>query len=70
MGWQVAWALGAQLIAVAGLVARLRWWAVRERRRQEALRAFAARLPAAGDVEIDDVRGDGSRLRVRIRRDR
>lgn len=53
-------------LAVIGL--RLYWQAVRDRRRQETLRVLAARLPAEGRVELDDVRDDGSRLRIRIGR--
>lgn len=64
----VTWVVAPQVVTLLGMVARLWWRAVRERRRQETLREFAGSLTggAGGAVEIDDVRGDGSRLRVRL----
>lgn len=64
----VVWVVAPQVVALLGVAARLRWRAVRERRHQETLREFAGSLTggAGGVVEIDDVRGDGSRLRMRL----
>ncbi|KOX27108.1 hypothetical protein ADK67_14955 [Saccharothrix sp. NRRL B-16348] len=65
--WElVVWVLGGPVVALAGLVARLRWQAVRDRRRQETLQVWAERLPLGSEVEIDDLRDDGSRLRFRV----
>jgi hypothetical protein len=64
----VMWVVAPQVVALLGVLARLWWRAVRERRRQETVREFAGSLTggAGGEVEIDDVRGDGSRLQVRL----
>ena len=64
----VAWVVAPQVVAMLGVAARLWWRAVRERRHQQTLREFAGSLTggAGGAVEIDDVRGDGSRLRMRL----
>ena len=61
----VVYVLGP-VFALVGLVARLRWQALRDRRRQDTLRAWASQLPAAGVLELDDVRDDGSHLHLRI----
>ncbi|MGW4116633.1 hypothetical protein ACWEFJ_37645 [Actinosynnema sp. NPDC004786] len=64
----VVWVVAPQVLALLGVAARLWWRAVRERRRQETLRELAGSLTGGtgGAVEFDDVRGDGSRLRVRL----
>jgi hypothetical protein len=63
----VVWVVAPQVVAVLGVAARLWWRVVRERRRQETLREFAGSLAGgAGGVEIDDLRRDGSRLRMRL----
>ena len=66
--WEAAaWTvLAGQLTALVGLVARLRWQAVRDGKRQDTLRELASELAAGSEVEIDDIRDDGSRLRVRV----
>ena len=58
--------LAGALISLAALALRLYWQAVRDRRRQETLRVLAARLPPTSEVEFEDVRDDGSWLRIRI----
>lgn len=58
--------LGPPALALAGLLARLRWQARRDQRRQDTLRALAAHLPGADAVDIHDIRDDGSQLRLRI----
>jgi len=65
----MALALGTQVIGLAGLALRLRWWGKRDRGRQQALVALASRLPAMGVVHVDDARADGSRLQVHITTD-
>ena len=70
-GWaMVAYLLGPPLIALLGLIARLWWQALRARRRQDTLRAWATHLPAAGMFELHNVRADGSHLHLRITTDR
>ena len=58
--------LAGAMAALSALALRLRWQAAREQRRQETLDAVTARLPPDGMIELDDVRGDGSRLKMRI----
>jgi hypothetical protein len=58
--------LGPSVTALAGLVVRLRWQALRDRRRQDTLRALIARLPETSTVDICDTRDDGSQLRMRV----
>jgi hypothetical protein len=65
-GAMVMYVLGPPCIGLVGLLARLGWQALRDRRRQDTLRAWAAHLPAAGVLELHDVRDDGSRLHLRI----
>lgn len=57
-----------QVAALLGLVARLWSRAVLERRRLETVRDAVRGLAGdgGGEVEIDDVRKDGSRLWVRM----
>lgn len=62
----LVYVLGPSGLALAGLALRLRWQARRDQRRQETLRALTARLPDTSVIEINDIRDDGSRLRVRI----
>lgn len=67
----LVWALGPPAVGVAGLAVRLRWQARREQQRQRTVRALAGAVRVSGAVEsgaveIEDVRGDGSRLTVRI----
>ena len=62
----LVYVLGPSGLALAGLALRLWWQARRDQRRQETLRVLAARLPDTSVIEINDVRDDGSRLRVRI----
>lgn len=58
--------LAGALAALSAVALRLRWQAAREQRRQETLDAVTARLPPDGMIELDDLRGDGSRLKMRI----
>lgn len=64
----MVWVVAPQVVALLGVAVRLWLRVVRERRHQETLREFAGSLTggAGGAVEIDDVRGDGSRLRMRL----
>lgn len=65
--WEmIVWVLGTHVLALAGLIVRLRWQAVRDHRRQVTLRALAPELRGRGEVEIEEIRDDGSRLRVRV----
>jgi hypothetical protein len=59
-------ALTAQLTTLTALALRLHWQASRDRRRQDTLSAFAARLPPSSAISIHDVRDDGSQLRMHI----
>jgi hypothetical protein len=65
----VVYLLGTPLIALVGLALRLWWQAQREKRRQATLSALISRLPTTGEIEIHDVRDDGSHLVVRIHTD-
>ncbi|MFC0429996.1 hypothetical protein [Kutzneria buriramensis] len=58
--------LGPPVMALMGLLARLRWQARRDQRRQDTLRALTADVPSASVVDIHDIRDDGSQLRLRI----
>lgn len=62
------WVVTPQVVALLGLVTRMWWRALRERGRQKTVRELAGSLGggAGGAVEIDDMDGDGSRLRVRV----
>lgn len=62
----MVYGLGSSVLALVGLALRLRWQAQRDQRRQDTLRALTARMPEASVIEIQDVRDDGSQLRVRI----
>ena len=62
----VAYVLGPPVLALVGLLARLRWQARRDQRRQDTLRALTTHLPSASTVDIHDIRDDGSQLRLRI----
>lgn len=70
MGWcvveTVVWVVVPQVLALLGLLARLGYRAARDRGRQQTVREFVSGLGSGGEVEIDDVRADGSRLRVRL----
>ncbi|MBB1154359.1 hypothetical protein [Amycolatopsis dendrobii] len=58
--------LASALAALSALALRLRWQADWERRRQETLDAITARLPPDGAIELDELRSDGSRIKMRI----
>jgi len=62
----VAYVLGPPVLALVGLLARLRWQARRDQRRQDTLRALTTHLPSVSTVDIHDIRDDGSQLRLRI----
>jgi hypothetical protein len=62
----VVYVLGAPVLALVGLLARLRWQARRDQRRQDTLRALTTHLPSTSTVDIHDICDDGSQLRLRI----
>jgi hypothetical protein len=53
-------------LAFGVLALRLRCRERLEKGRQDAMVALASRLPRSGLVELDDIRGDGRHLRIRI----
>lgn len=54
------------LVGLAALALRLRWQALREQRRYAVLRTIVDKAPADRTIEIDDLRDDGSHLRITI----
>jgi hypothetical protein len=58
--------VASEVVGVLGVSARLRWWAARERRQLETVRALPDAVVGGGEVNVEDVREDGSRLRVRL----
>jgi hypothetical protein len=58
--------VAARAASLLELTLILRWQAHRENGRQQHLLTLAAHLPPKSGIDIDDLRADGSRMRLRV----